>query len=442
MAQARVTRQTLEVLGSNIGTVRARDVGTLYPPFIRNDWSEPVAVTTSWATDLTRAKSNLAEDAKSLRTRPTLSVSARTLGTDLSESFEQVLARSRATQSLAPMPLYSDRSEITAPVGGGRVIPCDTFYRRFYPGQRVALTSGEFDRVSIGGNFGHVEYGIVSEVTSRGLVLEDTTLGPWRAQDWVYPMLDCLPVLESSGSLLTDYYAEADIEFVEEGGQSAMPPTWRGYPEHLYSFHEGLPVVYFNEWNEEPRLSVVRPGRIAPSGKGQIADADGDRPLLQWEFSVLSTTRREAWELLQLFDGCRGRGRQFWLVNPLTIFEVVGQSSTFVTISQVDYRQVLEEGWITHIAIQLSDGRNLVRPIESVTEIGSSWRINFSEPYTPGGATPIRVTSAHRVRFSEDSLTQNWITDEVVETPVSMTETRNSDSNVSIANLPDLLVNL
>ena len=46
---------------------------------------------------------------------------------------------------------------------------------------------------------------------------------------------------------------------------------------------------------------------------------------------------------------------------------------------------------------------------------GSNWRINFSNVAQVEVFTPyVRLSSAHKVRFSSDKITEKWTTDELM----------------------------
>ena len=441
MALSRITRQTLEVLGSSLGEVRPRDPGTIFPPFLRNDWSSGVEVTTSWMTDMRQSEWYLREDAVSLKTRPTLSVTASLFGTDNEESFQHLLAGMRLSRGEHPVPLWSDFVRLTA-APSSVLLPCDPSYRRFYPGQRVGIVKNDWSRVTFPGPAtGFVEYGIVDQVTSRGILLTEAPVASWGKNDMVYPMIDCLPLPSLSGTLHTDHHMSSSISVTEFGGMSNLPPTFRELPEHLYDVHtvnnETLPVVSFNEWTNAPRIALRMPGGSIQSGKGMIENTMGYNPLLSWQFSVLFESREKAWELQQLFDACRGRGRQMFFINPLTTFDVKQMGTTYVKVGNVDNMSELLDGqYIKEVGIEMADGERVFRRVDSITADGDDWRLNFDQTYN-GGGTPVRVSTAHQARFGSDSLTFRWLTDQVCECSFEIVESRNSLVGVSVKYLTD-----
>ena len=66
----RVTKQTLEVMGTNLGIVTSIGAGTIFPPFFKANWRQTVDLESAWKTNITRAKSSGAEQRTQQYRRP------------------------------------------------------------------------------------------------------------------------------------------------------------------------------------------------------------------------------------------------------------------------------------------------------------------------------------------------------------------------------------
>ena len=436
MAQARVTRGNVLVLGSVGGIVKPKDLRSLYPQFLRNDWSTPVKFTTHWLTDIAYSYDTLREEAVALKNRATHTIEATTLGWDQGESFSHYIGAIRAAQNDFPIPLYCDRARLTAATSGF-FVPCDPMYRRFYVGQRVALVKQDFQKVDITSVQAYAEYGLITSISSQGITLQEEIIVDWQEGDWIYPMLDCHPIVTTDGTLHSDYHLSTNIIATEEGGSSALPPTFRNRIGHLWNYDDQIPVVNFEAWDAQPELSIVAQGGIRDLGKGSTANIQGKLPQIQWTFTTLMDTRKKAWELLNLFDSCKGRGKQLHVLDPLSSFSVQGYSSNYIDIDPIDNIDSWNQGWIEHIGLEFDKRRRVVRKVTSAQEIndGATFRIFFDAPYT--NSDPLtRATIGHRCRFAEDSLTIEWLTDEISRCTFSVMTTQASEGINYIINMP------
>ena len=436
--QVRVTRQNALVFGSTRGTVRPKDLRTFDSQFMRHDWSESVMFTTHWQTAIEQSYDTLREEAQALKTRATHTIEARTLGWDQVESFQHFANALRSAQNQFPIPLYCDRAKLTGDPSSN-FVPCDPIYRRFYVGQRVAMVRQDFQKTDVSSTQVFSEYALISDISSEGITLTDSLLSDWSTGDWIYPLIDCHPIVSMNGTLVTNHHLSTNIIATEQGGHSSLPPTFRNRVTHLWNYNGHRPVVDFNEWNAAPELSIEAKGGIRSTGKGSTSNIQGDFPLVKWTYAPLMETRRDAWELQNLFDSCRGRAMQFLLLSPLAGFIVQGFGSTFVDINPVDNLSTFTDGWVERIALDFGERQRIVKTITSATEIngGTAFRLSW-EGSVDTSNTLLRAVVCHQVRFAEDSLTIEWLTDEISQAQFSIVEVRNSSGVAHILNKPNL----
>jgi hypothetical protein len=315
------------------------------------------------------------------------------------------------------IPLYSDVSFTTAP-SSGTTINCPTADRRFVVGQEVLISADD----GTGGQFRTISAVGVSTIT-----VSLALIGSYPAKSTVYPVLQAEVLLDGVLAAETDGTCSIEATFGEllEGsipgsktyetltGDQAAHPNGEDY------FVLAAPV----EWGEDLTIAMERSGNQVTLGRDQATHIRGPRPRLRFEFEVTQTSREEHTDLLEFFDAHRGRLIPFFFVNPLTVWqaEAIGTSTVDVEPGE-DVDDPLS--FVEFVVIMTTAGATHVREVMNVQEIaGPLWRL------TLGAAIPAltieqveRVSTAHFVRFASDSLEEEWETDQVCVSKLSLVE--------------------
>jgi len=378
------------------------------PEFFLHNWATAVRLTTPWQTDVQSSMDTASEERVGLVTRPTRTVVARFSGLAPEQAAQiQVDLRRRSGERM-PFPLYCDHSRITSD-DSGALVACNTRYRRFFRGQRVAVVNWTSDRQLDSPQFSRIE-----EVLPAQLTLVDSVTRVEGGR--VYPLIDAEVMLESS-PLLHAEGGPVDVEVVaqEVAGRSALP----GLGDSVTGFqtYNGSPVILLGaNWEGGLEQGVVRPGERYAAGRTDVVEAKGDRARHSHSYPFVATTREDAWEAIRLFDVCRGRAGTMWLVP----FSSTIRLSEFVSpnIVKVYKDQPLSwmESYVTTLGAVLTSGATTLAPVGSIADGGTTWDITLGRGMFPSAPSVIkRVEPACLVRFEKDALVENWVVDEVCE---------------------------
>jgi hypothetical protein len=431
----RLTRFTVESLGLAASSVTALPELSRFWGFVAPDWTKSIELTNEWRTDVTTSKLTLAEDRKGYRSRPVRLQKVYFNELSQRKYAELQFWRLRLGQHRNPVPLFVDASALTTALTvGSTAVKCDVTERRFYPGQRVCLVQASFADFPSGDR---LKTAIIDTVDSDGLTLVAGLAEPLAVADLVFPMMDCHPVLKSTGDTHTRHYGSADITFQEISGPSALPAAWKGPFDSEFTLYDDLslpqgqvPIVNLRaDWSRKTKVDVIRAGKVDSKGYGSSVSLDGDRPIFRFVQSPTALNRKEAFDQLRLFDSLKGRQHTCYFVNPMDLW-----APTVNPVAGTDYVDVEPFGFfqditkfLTHIALVLEDGEvHLGKIREAKQQTGTSWRISMFDAWPGFSAAVERVTSAHLVRNEKDVLKQTWVTDGgVVLSDMNFTEVLN-----------------
>jgi len=416
----RLTRQMIEVLGDEdfSPSITPLDLPDPVTNYFMANWKSAISVRTSWSTDVTKSADDGGEERRSLVERPYRTLQVQLTAMDQAETQKLWMNLNRMAHSRGPVPLFCDHSRLTGSASGFS-IPCDTTYRRFYAGGRVAIHSWSGNRPA------NVEYHLVESVAPTSLTLQTTPTHSFVEGDRVIPMLDCEINLQASGLFITRELLNVQLTVNEVPGLSALPSSIGIDGELGNPLFEGDPIfVSHAEWSTGVSAHVVREGRDYALGLGQVVYAEGDRPQQRYDVDISKLTRESFWSVKRFFDWRRGRGRPFWFLNPSNLFELVDIQSTYADVTaQGNVEDV--ETFIEAVGFESRDGTITMARVSSVTDNGSTWRLNFSTALSSVPASVWRSTSAHHVRFTGDELEELWENDQVVSAKMSMIDVIN-----------------
>lgn len=393
-------------------------------------WAAGVTVETTWTTDVTSAEVSSSEERRSLAGRPWRQITARIVGFRPGELPKALAALSAQAQARFLMPLYCDVVD-RVQVSQGRFLAGNFAHRRFVPGARLGIAE-----IVSGGRLANVSYHRIVSVSAS--VVEVESPGPgsptYPEANRVFPVLDCEINLEAAARLVAAEAVEIDLVAHEVAGPSCLSPSSVDVPEGITSW-KGLPVFAPRaDWVAPPARGVDREGKRYGSGRAELVAASDARPRWTAELRVTALQRKDYWPLLQFFDSRRGRARAFWFVDPSATFRLVSFSTTMLTVA----KDIAVHDWtaVPAVALVLRDRSVHVREVSAVVASGDTFQVTPAEPWPAlAPASVARVALAHLARFASDAITERWISDEVVQVDVNVTEVL-ADGPVALA-LPE-----
>lgn len=411
--------------------------------FFLQDWSAPPKLETAWLTDLTQSSGTLAEERRALADRPTRTLTVRWTGLTDAEVARLQIHLMRAASDRVRIPLYMDQSRTTG-LATGTSIPCDTTHRRFHVGFQVLIHG--YDSA---GRITNPQVGTVAALAAGAITLVDplgdiTPVNPFPGPDdyvagraMVYPLAAWEIKLESLITNVTNKVGFVGVSFME-APSCALPPSEGDFgsdqggqgkfevsdQESTANVGAGEAVILStnsiarvqHNWSEEFQTTVVRAGDQRSQGRAERVRLRAERPQFQYELRFACYARADAYYLLRFFDSRCGRLVPFWFVPETILFEPVDLQFTHVDVAAINYSLDDVEDFIEYLAIVQKNGTITILKIASVTNVSGDWRLTFS------GVSPIndlslvaRITQASFVRFVDDALEEEWITDKVCQ---------------------------
>lgn len=178
---------------------------------------------------------------------------------------------------------------------------------------------------------------------------------------------------------------------------------------------------------------------VNQSGRGEILQTYGDRPLTNKINSFTFLDRKSAFDFLKIFDSRRGR------LHPFFIFSDFNEYSEIHNIS-TDRKQILIEytgpkiNWIfrPYIGIRLKNGTCIIRKVCDVLSTSTTTyeplsttkepNIKFENVCLETSLPTFNLSDVNRlhvsylVRFGSDELEESWVTDSIMQCDVSFVE--------------------
>lgn len=381
----------------------------------RSEWSNNTQVETAWMTAVEESDDDAVEERVALRTVPERSVRARNQAMSRAQAHRLLLALGAAGDRLTQVPIYSDQARTTA-TSSGSTINCPTAYRRFQASRKVAICNPDGSNVQIR---------TVSSFTSSAITVTSALTGSYTAGAIVWPLLEADYLLESAANYLTDYYAQVDVvafERTDADGLPYAPINADATTPSGFTDHGGYPILALPvEWSEGVLVGWERPGQRLTRSRAAVTSLRGTRPRMVVEGLWRFLTRAEAWDMVRFFDSRRGRLMPFWLPLPTGFWSVVSVTTTYIDI-EADATLVDVQDYISNVAVVLKNGTVYVRGAAFTSESGN-WRCTFDTSIPSISASDIlRFVPCPLVRFRSDSMQEEWITDEVMESRLAFIE--------------------
>lgn len=417
------------LVGGSMAYVEVQALGKGVPPaapipvpalfdLLRHNWVARAEITTTWNTDVVQSASNLSEERRGLVSRPYRMVQFEWTGMAQGASARMLLLLARLQDERFVVPLYPDVSHTTA-ASSGTVLNCPTEARRFQAGGYLVVFEVGSDCAPINAQVREIDV-----VGSESINLTTSLSGSFPAGSFVVPVLYSEVMRNGMVRHVTDAHGAVSLSVEEVVGNTALLPLASG--SGGASEFEGDPVFpYHPHWGEEQQVGVKRPGLSETLGRGTSVFLRGQRPLFQFTLSLRGMSRPEVFGIVSFFDARRGRLLPFWLPNPAAGFEVVTWGLAQVDVRPSGQLQNVTD-YLSVFAVVLDSGQVILRRASAILQVGDIWRIGFTAPL-PAEALNYsrdvrRFTSAHLVRFSSDSLTERWITNEVADLEIGCEE--------------------
>lgn len=406
----RVTKFGVEVLGRIPPKVVVDPAAnTLFPLVSESNWRGTFSVETVWQTAISRSQTTGAEEREGRVSRPTRILSTLISGMSRKETARMLANAASMSGSRFPAPIYSDFSVTTN--SSKNDILCDTRWRRFFAGQRVAIVPQDYSLLS--GNV-QAQFGIIDYLTQDGFHLVDDLATSCQIGDFVFPMIDCELSLSQEMTALTDSVAEWTQSCQEYSSSSTLPGLSQG-DEVSYlgmSYYKGLPI--FNlvpNWRDNIRVSVNRDGDSQASGNSNIVTPDGQAGYLSFDASFEEYDRRAVWTAARFFDSRRGRLYPFWAPNPLILFDYVSNddSNTIYVETPASADQLAQ--FVSAVQVTYLDGSTALTSVSTIEDSDQYIKLTLEDAVSADDID--EITSAHICRFDHDNLKQVWTTDEV-----------------------------
>ena len=408
-----------------------------------HNWDVPYVLSSDYFTDINPAKTTGSQTRRALRGRPARRMTMSVL--DHHEDLDIALTQLRRhTKEQMPVPLSCDAVPVTTSSSGQPDLNCNTQYRRFFPGARIAVCMIQGGRIILPAD---------RDIYTIQVVFGDKlrvvgNLARNYNDSWdVVPLIDCEKTLRIGTAFITDQVTDATLEFDEIVGPSqlnqtaATTPSPAGWPLH----HDGLPIfepqqMGLLQWASPHAVDFHRAGEVALIGRKVRVSPDGPRESQVQDYAFM-LERAEFWNLLRFFDSRMGMFLPFFEVDLVDRWTVVLASGSFIEVIPTEgdfdlsFRDVvLDAGYF---GLVMNDGITVhIRAIQTILFTGGRWRCTIAggEPSLIGIdlAQIARAAPARQKQFSSDVLSEIWDTVSLVNVNLTTIETLdNKDLDLS-----------
>lgn len=389
--------------------------------FLHN-WADRVTVETAWRTAVSASESTQAEERVGLGDRPTRAITFRWTGITRDEGNRILIALAKASGSGLSLPLYCDQA-ITTASSSGTTINAPTANRRLAAGAQVVLADLSTGRPT------NVRYPTIDSLAADAITTSATITDTYPAGSVVWPLVTVQPVLEPAVRFMTDGTMEVTLTTLEvpESALAALDDpgdTPAGFSTYdLTGDLPALPIFDVEpDWSGGVVIGLVRAADAYAQGRSQVVEVRGTRPRFTLEASLLLAERADVFSVLTFFDSRGGRLAPFWLAAPVALWEPTNLDTGFVDV-ETDADATEADDCFTYVALVMEDGTVYVRPISTITAISGGWRVAVSDSFPSLALADVkRVTPAFLVRFAEDAIREEWVTDEVCRIPLRAVE--------------------
>lgn len=406
----RVTKFGTEILGYPYPTVIADPfANTVHPLISESNWRGTFTDETIWQTAISKSQTTGSEEREGRVSRPTRILSTLISGLNREEVARLLANAYSMAGSRYPAAIYSDFTFATN--SSTTTISCDTRWRRFFIGQRVAVLPANY---SLSATFLQAQIGTIASVTSGTITFEFALDTACAIGDLILPLMDSEISLSQEMDGVTDWVAEWQQECVELSGNSTLPGLSEEDVHHLgMEYFQGLPIFDIApNWRDRIKVGIARDGSAVQSGNTSIVSPDGGA-YLTFAGSFEEYDRKSIWRSARFFDSRKGRLRPFWTPNPLTLFQVTAIDDSVGFFIKYPTTRTHLQPFLRKVWIEFADGRTKLYSVTGTSDSVDGILVNVNDDLLAyaSPADLVRVTSAHLCRFDQDSLKRTWFSD-------------------------------
>ena len=423
------------------GTITPKPLPSALLMPLEPDWSDPVQITTSYLSGVSRGQETLSEERWARRWRPLRGTTFTHLARN-QRQLNEALSFLLTSQSVpVPVPLYPDATILTSDVspGGTSLSVGSTANRRLFVGQRVVLV-----QITMSLTPGSVpfEYATVASLGASSVGLTAGLARGWAANATiVVPCFDAQVSLSHELPLLSSQVGNGEFSFSEIAGDNTLLGLWEGAVGGSVGQKNGLDVFPFPVQFTEPTLRILREGTITQLGVADVASLYGESSIIAHTSPFLFSTRSSFWEFLKFFEARMGRREAFFL--PSSAIQITPQLLTTVGLLCEVLTLTPEVSPYRYLAIKSSTHGLQVAEINPTVGVGitnnvgnTQTTIVFNEVLAsvPALSDIQWVAFCYKSRFAQDVLEESWYTCEVCETEVEF-HTLISETSLPLSNL-------
>lgn len=374
----------------------------------RPNWkASPYRETYTWATTVNRTWSGQ-EQCMSITKAPRRSVAYSALVLDRLQKqiLDSMLFGWQGR--LYSLPLWNEATQVGAPVSAGSdVIQVDTTRMTIRDGATVVL----FLRAGV-----H-EALEVESYTASTITVTSAIAANWPLGTRVLPAVPAIPAPTISSSRPVPERAAFPISFTVDPA-SRMNRVRSSTAGALYRGEEAYYVE--TDWAVDLDVPFEANRRDTDGGLGVIAIIPkGDFPTTGRSFRWVCKNRAVADTLFDFFCRRKGRAVPTWMPSGLADFELVAPidvADSTIVVRNNEYNSFIAEQEIRRdIVLLMRDGRRLARRIIDSAPTGDTLVLTLDSVF--GEAISLsqvkRISYLGLYRQSSDSVTFNWITDQV-----------------------------
>jgi len=415
-AQVRIDRHNFEVLARSFIPLTPCTVPALWEMFAHN-WADKFELETTYRTSVTRSPLKVSEDRTQLFQRPRRTVKVR--WTEQGLGFKDNLIRLiQSFRSMADedwmVPIYGDMALINEDAPAlATTVKGDFTRRRFFIGGRVALMPFATYRNDIADpatglvNNVHLTH-IQAKIAETEFQLADalpTTL--LKNCSVMFPVMCVHPVLRVNIKQHHCRLWDIELEFIEKGGVTALPPTADDIPPGFDTYRD-IPILRpRHNYSNALSIELLKEGKQFDLGRDLETIQRGDYSRIKHRIRF-QENRDIGWDYIRFFDTRRGRLRPFFLIDQEDIFDVVDLQPNFIDVRQTGNFTEFQKD-MGFFGFQMEDGTCFVREIITVQDVATAWRLTVADPLPVLDFTLVRQSGrAHLTRNLFDSFTEKW----------------------------------
>lgn len=376
------------------------------------NWKTPLRVSHEFLTEIIASRSGK-EQRRALRetARRKLSYDAL-VENDSLRLVNGLLARLRS----APMDVPDFSAGVlttSAMASASATLAVDRIPTWLTAGAEVALVAGR-----------RVEKRTVDAISGLNITFEETADAPWHPKTRICPLLSGRPAGDMRSTRITNAVGPLDVEL-------ALTPATETPDEGGVDFR-----AYFNgrevfmarpNWTTSPTVSYLNPVETVDFGRGVVAFTQAvDHNSQTRTATYLHRSAAEADVIRQFFNRMKGQRGEFYLPtweNDIALAQDVAAGTTdllTVTGSEL-FHSYADDPTHRAIAVTMTSGFVFFREIEGIVLDGDDSVIVLRDPWPFDVPTAdVRFISwMPVVRFATDTLTVEWVTDQVAQAVLS-----------------------